>query len=75
MGQATVDGGSRATGTVGPPPADPDRQGKRPRARLSLSVRWGTWVARHRWWVLGAWIVLLVGAVLVYPHLSLSGQI
>ncbi|HET9723176.1 MAG TPA: MMPL family transporter [Actinomycetota bacterium] len=39
------------------------------RPRPSLSVRWGTWVARHRWWVLGVWIMLLVGAVLVYPHL------
>jgi putative drug exporter of the RND superfamily len=27
------------------------------------------WMARHRWWVLGVWVVLLVLAVLVYPHL------
>jgi RND superfamily putative drug exporter len=26
-------------------------------------------VARHRWWVLGVWAVLIVAAVLAYPHL------
>jgi RND superfamily putative drug exporter len=33
-------------------------------------MRWGRWVARHRWWVLGIWGVLLVLAVLSTPHLS-----
>ena len=40
-------------------------QGSRP----SFSVRWGTWVARHKWWVLGAWILVLIVAGASYPHL------
>ena len=47
----------------------PDHGSQPPRSRPSLSVRWGTWVARHKWWVLGAWLVLLVVAGLSYPHL------
>ncbi len=35
-------------------------------------MRWGAWVARHRWWVLSVWAVLLVVAVLAYPHLLRS---
>jgi len=49
-----------ATGRGGPPG----------HARPSLSVRWGTWVARHRWWVLVAWAVVLVAAGAAYPHLA-----
>jgi RND superfamily putative drug exporter len=33
-------------------------------------MRWGRWVARHKWWVLGIWVVLLVLAVLSTPHLT-----
>ncbi len=40
-----------------------------PRLKPSYAVRWGTWVARHKWWMLGVWAVLLVAAVLAYPHL------
>jgi putative drug exporter of the RND superfamily len=39
-------------------------------SRPSLSVRWGTWIARRRWWVLGAWLLLFIGAALAYPHLA-----
>ncbi|MHB8893931.1 MAG: MMPL family transporter [Candidatus Geothermincolia bacterium] len=39
-------------------------------SRPALSVRWGTWIARRRWWVLGAWLVILVAAALAYPHLN-----
>ncbi len=38
-------------------------------SRPPFSVRWGTWIALHRWWVLGAWLLLLVAAVISYPHL------
>ena len=40
------------------------------RSRPSFSVRWGTWIARHRWWVLGAWVVIFIAAALAYPHLA-----
>src|SRR5512144_991952 len=40
--------------------------------RPSLSVRWGEWMARRRWWVLSAWGVLMVAAALSYPHLMSS---
>ncbi|HEU4676932.1 MAG TPA: MMPL family transporter, partial [Motilibacteraceae bacterium] len=48
-----------------PSPAQPPR-------RPSRAARWGTWVARHRWWVLSVWAVVLVVAVLAYPHLLRS---
>lgn len=35
-------------------------------------MRWGTWVARHRWWVPSVWAVVLVVAALSYPHLLRS---
>ena len=55
----------------GPSGTAPDPDGRRRhRSRPSLSTRWGAWVARHRWWVLGAWGVLLVLAVLATPHLT-----
>lgn len=38
--------------------------------RPPLSVRWGTWIALRRWWVLGAWLVIFVLAALAYPHLN-----
>jgi putative drug exporter of the RND superfamily len=38
-------------------------------SRPSFSVRWGTWIAHHRWWVLGAWIVLFLASAAAYPHL------
>src|SRR5512147_1986232 len=40
--------------------------------RPSLSVRWGEWMARRRWWVLSAWGVVMVAAALSYPHLMSS---
>ncbi|MGN6244476.1 MAG: MMPL family transporter [Motilibacteraceae bacterium] len=51
----------------GPPPSPPQ-----PPRRPSHAARWGTWVARHRWWVLAVWAVVLVTAVLAYPHLLRS---
>ena len=39
-------------------------------SRPLFSVRWGTWVARHRWWVLGAWVVIFIVTALGYPHLN-----
>jgi uncharacterized membrane protein YdfJ with MMPL/SSD domain len=42
-----------------------------PSTRPSLAVRWGTWVARHRW-MLSVWAVVLVAAALSYPHLLRS---
>ena len=47
--------------------ADPTNPSRRPRP--AFSARWGMWVARHKWWVLGVWAVLLVLAGLAYPHL------
>lgn len=38
----------------------------------SLAVRWGTWVARRRWWMLGAWIAILVASTVFYPYLMRS---
>lgn len=38
----------------------------------SAATRWGMWVARRRWWMLGAWGVLLVASALAYPHLMSS---
>ena len=38
----------------------------------SRATRWGTWVARRRWWVLAAWAVLILGSALLYPHLLAS---
>ncbi|HET8651810.1 MAG TPA: MMPL family transporter [Gaiellaceae bacterium] len=32
-------------------------------------MRWGTWVARRRWWLLSVWAVLLVAAAASYPFL------
>ncbi|MEI6452186.1 MAG: MMPL family transporter, partial [Actinomycetes bacterium] len=53
-----------------PPVVTAPDQGSRPgRSRPSFSARWGIWVARHKWWVLGAWLVVLVVAGLSYPHL------
>jgi RND superfamily putative drug exporter len=46
--------------------------GEAPPSRPSLAVRWGTWVARHRWWMLGAWIAILVAAAIFYPYLMRS---
>jgi putative drug exporter of the RND superfamily len=59
---------------VTPTPAQPtastsDGGGAPVRSRPPFSARWGMWVARHRWWVLAVWIVVLVLAALVYPHL------
>lgn len=48
--------------------------GSRPphRQRSSSAVRWGTWVAHHRWWVPSVWIVLASSAAVSYPHLLSS---
>ncbi len=46
----------------------PGDRGTRP----SLAVRWGIWVARRRWWVLGAWVAILFAASASYPHLIRS---
>jgi hypothetical protein len=54
----------------GPSGTAPDPGGQRHRSRQSLSTRWGSWVARHRWWVLGAWGVLLALTLLATPHLT-----
>lgn len=41
-------------------------------ARPSAATRWGMWVARRHWWMLGVWGVLLVASALAYPHLMSS---
>ena len=38
-------------------------------SRPSKAVRWGEWVARHRWWMLSAWAAVLIASALAYPHL------
>ncbi len=45
---------------------------ERPSRKASKPARWGRWVARRRWWVLSGWGVLLVVALLLYPHLISS---
>ncbi|MGW3094753.1 MMPL family transporter [Streptomyces sp. NPDC001102] len=35
-------------------------------------MRWSTWVARRRWWVLSFWGVVVVVSGLFYPHLVSS---
>ena len=56
--------------TMTPPKPSPlQPEGEPPRSRQSLPMRWGRWVARRRWWVLSAWLVVIVAAVLAYPHL------
>ncbi|HEU4945697.1 MAG TPA: MMPL family transporter [Kribbella sp.] len=40
--------------------------------RPSWAERWGTSVARRRWWVLSVWTVLVIVAALSYPHLLSS---
>jgi hypothetical protein len=57
------------TPTTRPGPAASPAQ---PPRRPSRAARWGTWVARRRWWVLSVWAVVLVAAVLAYPHLLRS---
>ncbi len=47
----------------------PEHEGGPPPKRPSFATRWGVWVAHHRWWVLAVWGVLIVAAVLAYPHL------
>ncbi|MGE5272279.1 MAG: MMPL family transporter [Verrucomicrobiota bacterium] len=32
-------------------------------------MRWGIWVARHRWWSLGFWTAVVVAAIVLYPYL------
>ncbi len=51
-----------------PTHATPDRGRPPHRSRPTFSMRWGRWVARHKWWVLGFWVVLLVLALLSTPH-------
>ena len=43
---------------VGPPPERP-----------SFPVRWGAWLAHHRWWSLSFWAAVVVAAILFYPYL------
>jgi putative drug exporter of the RND superfamily len=57
---------TRKPGAPQPPEVKPSRP------RPSLPMRWGTWVAHHKWWVLSTWTVLFVAAVLAYPHLVSS---
>ena len=40
--------------------------------RRSLPTRWGEWMARRRWWVLGAWGAAVVASAVLYPHLMSS---
>jgi putative drug exporter of the RND superfamily len=40
-----------------------------PSSETSVAVRWGEWVARHRWKVLAVWGALLVASAAAYPHL------
>ncbi|MDG3012928.1 MMPL family transporter [Rhodococcus sp. D2-41] len=36
----------------------------------SWAHRWGVFVARHRWPVLGCWLIVLIACALAYPQLS-----
>ena len=40
-----------------------------PSERPSWTTRWGEWVARRRWWVLGVWAAVVVASVVFYPYL------
>ncbi len=59
---------SQSTGTLVPP----KKKTEAPPSRPSFPSRWGAWMARHRWWVLAFWGVLLLAAVLSYPRLLSS---
>ena len=50
----------------------PKREAHRAPPRPSLPVRWGTWVAGRRWWVLGVWGAVVVASAVFYPHLLAS---
>ena len=52
-----------------PAHAAPDGGDRPGRSRPALSTRWGVWVARHKWWVLAVWVVILIVAGAAYPHL------
>jgi hypothetical protein len=62
---------TRKPGVLPPPEGKPSGDGE-PSRQPSLPMRWGTWVAHHKWWVLSTWTVLFVAAVLAYPHLISS---
>jgi RND superfamily putative drug exporter len=47
----------------------PVRPPEPPSERPSWTMRWGEWVARRRWWVLGLWVAVMVAAVVFYPYL------
>jgi RND superfamily putative drug exporter len=49
-----------AEGTPGGPPRH---------EHPSFPMRWGAWVARHRWWFLSFWAAAVVAAILFYPYL------
>ena len=50
----------------------PGRGGGPGAPRPSLAVRWGTWVAHHRWKVLAVWGAVMIASGLVYPRLLSS---
>ena len=61
--------GKTPVGTVDTVPAE---KGAESGPRPSLPMRWGVWVAEHRWHVLLGWLVLFIVAAAAYPHLMAS---
>jgi RND superfamily putative drug exporter len=55
---------------VATPKPSPPRKPPPPESRPSGAVRWGTWVARRRWWILSAWAVIVVASGIAYRPLS-----
>ncbi|HSC50246.1 MAG TPA: MMPL family transporter [Gaiellaceae bacterium] len=47
------------------PPRPPEAPPRKP----SWAVRWGEWLARRRWWALGAWAAVVVASAVFYPYL------
>ena len=48
----------------------PLRPPEPPPGKPSWAVRWGEWIARRRWWVLGAWIAVVIASAVFYPYLT-----
>ncbi|MDC2946274.1 MMPL family transporter [Streptomyces heilongjiangensis] len=57
---------------IADPPGEGGSSGSPRRTRPARPVRWSTWVARRRWWMLSFWGVVLVASAAAYPHLISS---
>ncbi len=63
---------SKGKTPVGTADTVPAEKGAESGPRPSLPMRWGVWVAEHRWHVLLGWLVLFIVAAAAYPHLMAS---